>query len=340
MDALAVTTSAPVQVGLLNADAYNLAKKIALDLSVSDLIPARYQQKPANCLIALNMANRIGADPLMVMQNLYVVHGTPAWSAQFLIAAFNSTPGFSKLRYEFKGQEGTDEWSCRAWAIEKATEARLDGAWVSIGIAKEEGWSTKNGSKWKTMPQQMLMYRAAAWFVRAYAPEIAMGLQTSEEVADTYDLEPDGQGSYAAKPALSAAADLNAKVFDQQPQPTDADPANDPQSQTAAQTRNKPTQAEMDQRRGDAKAAVLAAGLELEAVEKDLNAYQAKWTTAQCERAHKLAEKAMAQREAQPQAQADETVECPNSGSMVRLAVECAGCDQNGLCPATDGEAA
>lgn len=224
MDALAVPHATPVQVGLLNADAYNLAKKIALDLSVSDLIPARYQQKPANCLIALNMANRIGADPLMVMQNLYVVHGTPAWSAQFLIAAFNSTPGFSKLRYEFKGQEGTDDWSCRAWAIEKATEARLDGAWVSIGLAKEEGWSNKNGSKWKTMPQQMLMYRAAAWFVRAYAPEIAMGLQTHDEVTDTYDLEPDGQGAYAAKPALAATSDLNAKVFDQQPQATDADP--------------------------------------------------------------------------------------------------------------------
>lgn len=114
------------------------------------------------------------------------------------------------------------------------------------------------------------------------------------------------------------------------------------QAQTAAQTRNKPTQAEMDQRREDAKAAVLAAGLALEDVEKELNAYQPKWTTAQCERAHKLAEKAMAQRDGQqqpqPQAQAAETVECPSSGAVVRLAVECAGCDQMGLCPATDGK--
>lgn len=142
-------------------------------------------------------------------------------------------------------------------------------------------------------------------------------------------------------------ADLNAKVFDQQPQqpqPTEAGPGSDQQAQAASQTRNKPTQAEMDQRREEAKAAVLASGLEIETVEKELNAYQPKWTTAQCERAHKLAEKATAQREAQPQAQdqtqAAETVECPNSGVMVRLAVECAGCDQMGLCPATDGEAA
>jgi hypothetical protein len=38
-----------------------------------------------------------------------------------------------------------------------------------------------------SMPQQMLMYRSAAWFVRAYAPELAMGLHTVEESSDVED---------------------------------------------------------------------------------------------------------------------------------------------------------
>jgi hypothetical protein len=67
---------------------------------------------------------------------------------------------------------------------------------VSVGMAKKEGWYGKTGSKWQTMPQQMLMYRAASWFVRAYAPEIAMGLHTSDEIRDTYDMEPAEDGAF------------------------------------------------------------------------------------------------------------------------------------------------
>ncbi|MDE7242260.1 MAG: hypothetical protein K2N62_10385, partial [Desulfovibrio sp.] len=108
----------------------------------------------------------------------------PAWSAQFLIATLNQSGKFSALRYEFQGEEGTDEWGCRAVTTELATGERLTGPLITIGLAKKEGWYGKNGSKWQTMPELMLRYRAAAWFVRAYAPEIAMGLQTVEEVRD------------------------------------------------------------------------------------------------------------------------------------------------------------
>ena len=47
---------------------------------------ANLAKKTIERLIAQNMARRMGADLLMVMQNLYVVHGRPGWSAQFLIA--------------------------------------------------------------------------------------------------------------------------------------------------------------------------------------------------------------------------------------------------------------
>jgi hypothetical protein len=100
------------------------------------------------------------------------------------------------LRYEFFGERDTDGWGCRAVATEKATGERLVGTDVTIGIAKSEGWFGRNGSKWKTMPQQMLMYRAASWFVRAIAPELSMGLQTAEEMHDVYDARETDSGSY------------------------------------------------------------------------------------------------------------------------------------------------
>jgi hypothetical protein len=163
---------------------FELAQRVARVLATSTLVPKEYQNNMSNCIIALNMATRMNADPLMVMQNLYIVHGRPGWSSQFMISCFNACGRFSALRYEWVGKEGTDEWGCRAWAVEIATNERIEGSLVTISIAKKEGWHGKAGSKWQTMPQQMLMYRAASWFIRAYAPEISNGMHTADEIED------------------------------------------------------------------------------------------------------------------------------------------------------------
>lgn len=179
---------------------FALLQRVATMLSQSTLVPKEYQNNLPNCIIALNMAQRIGADPLMVMQNLYIVHGRPGWSAQFVIATFNHCGRFSALRYEWQGERGKADWGCRAWAIEHSTGERLNGSWITWEIVRAEGWDARSGSKWKTMPEQMFLYRAGAWFVRAYAPEIAMGLQTVEELADihAYETAP-GSASFETK---------------------------------------------------------------------------------------------------------------------------------------------
>lgn len=198
-------------VGLCDSDAFALAQRAGQLLASSGLVPKEYQGNLANCVVALNMAVRIGADPLMVMQNLVIVHGRPTWSSQFLIATFNACGRFSAIRYEFKGTEGQDDWACRAYAIEKSNGERIEGSWISIALAKTEGWYGKNGSKWKTMPQQMLMYRAASWLVRAYAPELAMGLHTAEEVVDaeaSRDVTPQTDAAHIADAAEQAAKEV------------------------------------------------------------------------------------------------------------------------------------
>ena len=192
--AITETQRAPngaVMPGFTTQDGFELAQRAAKLLAQSSLVPKEYQGNIPNCVIALNMSARMNADPLMVMQNLYIVHGRPGWSSQFLISTFNTSGRFSALRYEWVGKQGTDDYGCRAWAIEKETGERLEGSTITIDLAKQEGWYGKNGSKWQTMPQQMLMYRAAAWFIRAYAPELAMGMHTADEIIDTVELRED-----------------------------------------------------------------------------------------------------------------------------------------------------
>lgn len=176
-----------VRMGFTDLQGFELMQRAGKALGASTLVPKEYQGNLPNCLIALEMAQRIGASPLQVMQNLYVVHGRPAWSAKFLIASFNQCGRFSAIRYEWTGKRGAEDWSCKAWAVEKGTGEKIEGPTISIALAKKEGWYEKNGSKWKTIPELMLMYRSAAWLVNTHAPEISMGLNTAEEIHDVYD---------------------------------------------------------------------------------------------------------------------------------------------------------
>ena len=164
-----------------NKEGFEHSMREAKALSVSDLVPQQYKGNVSNCLIAMDISKRIGASELMVMQNLYIVHGKPAWSSQFLIATLNACKKFSPLRYEEDEKNGG---RCRAYAVDLATGERLEGVWVSMEMAAAEKWIDKAGSKWKTMPQLMMRYRAAAFFTRQFAPEVSMGIMTSEEVID------------------------------------------------------------------------------------------------------------------------------------------------------------
>lgn len=162
---------------------FDLIQRKAKALSASTMIPKDYQNNIPNTLVALEMAHRIGASPLMVMQNLHIIHGKPSWSSTFIIAALNSCGRFSALRFH------ATKTSCKAVAVENATGELLEGPEVTLEMAKSEGWATKPGSKWKTMPDLMLRYRAAAFFGRLYAPEIMMGMHTEFE---NQDIQPEG----------------------------------------------------------------------------------------------------------------------------------------------------
>ena len=167
-------------------ESFEHIQRVATMFSKSDMIPKRYINNVGNCIIAIEMATRMNANILMVMQNLDVIQGKPGWSSVFLIATLNSSGKFSPLRYEDSEANGG---SCRAWAIDKSNNEKVFGAWVSMEMAKAEGWIDKTGSKWKTMPELMRRYRAASFFTKQFAPEVSMGLQTVEEIIDITNIQ-------------------------------------------------------------------------------------------------------------------------------------------------------
>ncbi|MBF6631855.1 MAG: hypothetical protein ITG01_12000 [Comamonas sp.] len=260
----AVTTPAdtsaapPVTMGFGDLASFEFLQRSAKAFASSTMVPTAYQNmvtkgygqratvepNPSavpNCMIALDMAQRMNANPLMIMQNLHIIEGRPSWSSQFIIAAINNCGKFSPLRFDLEWLEEVDatystfEWSngqktekkhkarvknarCIAWAIEKATGERLESAPVTMEMAVNEGWYGKNGSKWRSMPDLMLRYRSAAFFGRIYAPELLMGLPTAEEMQDVFVQEPDGTVTHAgpqAVPKSMGTAEVVKPPYDQ-----------------------------------------------------------------------------------------------------------------------------
>lgn len=173
---------------------FELIQRKAKALSSSTMVPAQYRgaENMGNCIIALDYARRLNDMPiLMVLQNLYIVHGNPTWKSSFLTACINATGKFQRLRYEFAGEPNTMNWACRAYTYEKTDTDKQEpiyGSWVSLAMAKKEGWYDKAGSKWQTMPELMLQYRASAFWQRVHAPEASLGLMTTEEIEDIQDV--------------------------------------------------------------------------------------------------------------------------------------------------------
>ncbi len=188
------------------SEAWEMAQRQARALSESNLVPEGYRKNIPNTLIAMGIASRIGADPLMVMQNLVVIHGRPTWSATFLIATVNQCGRFSPLRYECSGDDPhAKAYKCRAVATDRESGQACEGEWITWKMVDGEGWSKKSGSKWLTMPGQMFRYRAAAFWARVFAPEVSMGIQMDEEARDARNVTPI-RATQGAGPAALAAS--------------------------------------------------------------------------------------------------------------------------------------
>lgn len=161
--------------------AYELAKVMCQ----ADIIPQNYKGRVSDCMIAIDMAERMGISPLMVMQSLYVVKGNPSWSGQACMSFIQSHPDFTDVKPVYVGEPSTAERGCYISARRKSTNAEIKGVCVTMKMANAEGWTSN--SKWRNMPDLMLAYRAASFFARVYCPAILMGalVDGESDIPDT-----------------------------------------------------------------------------------------------------------------------------------------------------------
>ena len=165
-----------------SSDSFKLAFQMAKALSQSTIVPPTFQRSEANCMVAISQAQKLGVDPFVVMNNMYMIQGKITWKSEFIIAMINASKKFdTELQFEEEEKDG-QPYSCTAFTFKDGR--KISGIKVTMDMANKEGWTKKNGTKWATLPQLMLRYRAAVFFARFNAPELTSGLYTVEEGED------------------------------------------------------------------------------------------------------------------------------------------------------------
>lgn len=184
--------AAPVAATMWNnLDMMKANVQTAKMLAAASAIPDTYKGKIGDCLIAIDLSNRMNLSPITIMQFSQVVKGNFSWKGQACKALIDGSGKYINSKYVMSGGVGTMDRSCHLEAIYKPTGELVVGPEVSMQMAVDEGWYDKSGSKWKTMPELMLKYRAAAFFARTECPETLMGFYTSEEMNDIKGYEVD-----------------------------------------------------------------------------------------------------------------------------------------------------
>ena len=189
----------------LEVKKFELEQRKAKAFVATDFFPTHLRKgnETANigtAIIVLDLAQRMNIGALEVAQSIYIIHGKPSFETKFLVARLNSS---GLLKGRLQAIVSPDGNSAHCEAIDAQTGQLLKGTTITMEMARREGWLSKNGSKWQTMPELMMKYRAQSFFINEFFPEVKYGLKTSDEAEDIVTFEPNEQSKTPPKAGLN-----------------------------------------------------------------------------------------------------------------------------------------
>lgn len=230
----------------LEVKKFELEQRRASMFIATDFFPAHLRKGDKNAtigtaVIVLDLAQRMNLGALEVAQSIYIIHGKPSFETKFLVARLNSS---GLLKGRLNTILAPDGQSAHCEAVDAQTGQLLRGTTITMEMARREGWLSKNGSKWQTMPELMMKYRAQSFFINEFFPEVKYGLKTSDEAEDIPAAE-----IVKEQPKTEATANLNDLVSSSE-KPNSSVGAKNSQTDEAEYIEAAPVEVETDVNEG------------------------------------------------------------------------------------------
>lgn len=156
---------------MAHAQAMTAAKQLADALSGTDMVPKDYKGKPGNAAAAILYGAEIGLNPIQSLQQIFVVHGSPAIYARTAVALV-------KRHGLLIETVSSDNDAVTVKATDPRTGQVEQSTW---DIARAELAGYTSNAKYKTNPQQMLYAKAAMEVCRKIAPDVLLGIPYARE---------------------------------------------------------------------------------------------------------------------------------------------------------------
>lgn len=206
---------------MAHAEAMQTAKQLADALCETDLVPQTYRGKPGNGAAAILYGAELGLNPIQSLQQIFVVHGSPAIFARTAVALLKSRAGIVVQTIS------SNDDSVTVSATDPSTGQVETSTW-DIKRAERAGYT--GNKKYSTDPQAMLYAKAAMEVCRKIAPDVLLGIPYSREeleleqaVAAPRKVASSRRGVNGLRAAISQPA---ARAVEAEP----AHPADDPGS--------------------------------------------------------------------------------------------------------------
>lgn len=154
-----------------HAQAMTTAKQLADALCDSELVPATYRGKPGNGAAAILYGAELGLNPIQSLQQIFVVHGSPAIYARTMVALV-------KRHGIVVETVSSNDDSVTVRATDPRTGQVEESTW-DIARATRAGYTSNK--KYTTDAQAMLYAKAATEVCRKVAPDVLLGIPYSRE---------------------------------------------------------------------------------------------------------------------------------------------------------------
>ena len=165
----------------LEVKRFELEQRRATALSKSAFFPNDLKGDVASAVIIYDLAQRMNVSVMEVAQSVYIIHGRPSFSTAFIVARLNQS---GLIHGALRTIVSEDKQSAYCEAVDAISGEKLVGMSVTMEMAQKEGWLSKRGSKWQTMPELMMRKRSQSFFIKEFYPQVLFGLQTEEEIKD------------------------------------------------------------------------------------------------------------------------------------------------------------
>lgn len=182
---LAIKNDTQLSSSLLSPEHYDHYWNLAVQLSKSEIVPAKMRNKPADMIICMELGFQVGLSPLQSIQSIAVINGMPSMFGDSLLAVVQAHRDYEWIKESIVG-EGDNR---KAVCIVKRKNHDEHTSEFSIDDAKKAKLWGKTGP-WSEYPMRMLTWRARSFALRNTFADALKGIKSREEVEDHQEFIP------------------------------------------------------------------------------------------------------------------------------------------------------